>query len=152
MLGGFMLTPLDIQNKQFSKSLRGFRDVEVEEFLALVVRSMEELIQVNIDTTAKLQTCEKELDRYKAMERTINEAMILAQRTSEDMIKNANDRSSFIIEQADEQAKKLISDANHEVLNVIKRHEEAKHALQTFQMKFKVLVENQLRALEETVE
>lgn len=147
-----MLTPLDIQNKQFSKSLRGFRDVEVEEFLALIVRSMEELIQVNIDTTAKLQTCEKELDRYKAMERTINEAMILAQRTSEDMIKNANDRSSFIIEQADEQAKKLISDANNEVLNVIKRHEEAKHALQTFQMKFKVLVENQLRALEETVE
>ena len=59
MLGGFMLTPLDIQNKQFSKSLRGFRDVEVEEFLALVVRSMEELIQVNIDTTAKLKTCEK---------------------------------------------------------------------------------------------
>lgn len=147
-----MLTPLDIQNKQFSKSLRGFRDVEVEEFLALIVRSMEELIQVNIDTTAKLQICEKELDRYKAMERTINEAMILAQRTSEDMIKNANDRSSFIIEQADEQAKKLISDANNEVLNVIKRHEEAKHALQTFQMKFKVLVENQLRALEETVE
>lgn len=152
ILGGFMLTPLDIQNKQFSKSLRGFRDVEVEEFLALIVRSMEELIQVNIDTTAKLQICEKELDRYKAMERTINEAMILAQRTSEDMIKNANDRSSFIIEQADEQAKKLISDANNEVLNVIKRHEEAKHALQTFQMKFKVLVENQLRALEETVE
>jgi cell division initiation protein len=147
-----MLTPLDIQSKQFSKTLRGFREVEVEEFLALIVRSMEELIQVNIDTTAKLQTCEKELERYKSMEKTINEAMILAQRTSEDMIKNANDRSSFIIEQADEQAKKLIGDANNEVLNVIKRHEEAKHALQTFQMKFKVLVENQLKVLEETIE
>lgn len=147
-----MITPLDIQNKRFSKSLRGLNEIEVEEFMALIVRSMEDLIQVNIDTTAKLQDCEKQLERYRAMEKTINDAMILAQRTSEDMIKNANDRASLIIEKADEQAKRLIGDANNEVLNVIKRHEEAKHALQTFQMKFKVLVDNQLKALEETME
>ncbi|MDH8676700.1 DivIVA domain-containing protein [Fusibacter bizertensis] len=145
-----MLTPLDIQNKHFRKGLRGYNEVEVEEFLALIVRSMEDLIQVNIDTTAKIHDYEKQLERYQAMEKTINEAMILAQRTSEDMIKSANDKADFIIERADEQAKRMISDANNEVLNVLKRHEEAKHALQTFQMRFKVLVENQLKALEET--
>jgi len=145
-----MLTPLDIQNKHFRKGLRGYNEVEVEEFLALIVRSMEDLIQVNIDTTAKIHDYEKQLERYQAMEKTINEAMILAQRTSEDMIKSANDKADFIIERADEQAKRMISDANNEVLNVLKRHEDAKHALQTFQMRFKVLVENQLKALEET--
>ena len=70
----------------------------------------------------------------------------------EDMIKNANDRASYIIERADDQAKKLIGDANNEVLNIIKKHEDAKHALQTFNMKFKVLVENQLRVLDESLE
>ncbi|HAS72753.1 MAG TPA: hypothetical protein DCS67_01255 [Clostridiales bacterium UBA8960] len=147
-----MITPLDIQNKRFGKSLRGLNEIEVEEFMALIVRSMEDLIQVNIDTTSKLQECEKQLERYIAMERTINDAMILAQRTSEDMIKNANDKAAFIIEKADEQAKRLIGDANNEVLSVIKRHEEAKHAMQTFQMRFRVLVENQLKTLEETME
>ncbi|GAB6109304.1 DivIVA domain-containing protein [Fusibacter bizertensis] len=145
-----MLTPLDIQNKHFGKSIRGYNEIEVEEFLALIVRSMEDLIQVNIETTAKIHDYEKQLERYQAMEKTITEAMILAQRTSEDMIKIANEKSDFIIGQADEQAKRIISDANNEVLSVLKRHEEAKHALQTFQMRFKVLVENQLRTLEET--
>lgn len=146
-----MLTPLDIQNKQFSKSLRGYNEVEVEEYLALIVRSMEELIQVNIETTAKISEMEKQLDRYQVMERTINEAMILAQRTSEEMIKSAHEKADFIIQKADDQAKSIISDANNEVLTVIKRHEEAKHALQSFQMRFKMLVENQLKALDDTM-
>ncbi len=145
-----MLTPLDIQNKHFGKSIRGYNEIEVEEFLALIVRSMEDLIQVNIETTSKLHDYEKQLERYQSMEKTITEAMVLAQRTSEDMIKSANDKADFIIERADEQAKRLISDANNEVLSVLKRHEDAKHALQTFQMRFKVLVENQLKVLEET--
>lgn len=145
-----MLTPLDIQNKHFGKSIRGYNEIEVEEFLALIVRSMEDLIQVNIETTSKIHDYEKQLERYQAMEKTITEAMVLAQRTSEDMIKAANDKADFIIERADEQAKRLIGDANNEVLSVLKRHEDAKHALQTFQMRFKVLVENQLKVLEET--
>lgn len=145
-----MLTPLDIQNKHFGKSIRGYNEIEVEEFLALIVRSMEDLIQVNIETTSKIHDYEKQLERYQSMERTITEAMVLAQRTSEDMIKSANEKADFIIERADEQAKRLISDANNEVLSILKRHEDAKHALQTFQMRFKVLVENQLRVLEET--
>lgn len=146
-----MLTPLDIQNKHFTKSLRGFNEVEVEEFLALIVRSMEDLIQINIDTTAKLSDYEKQLERYKAMEKTINDAMILAQKTSEDMIRNATDKSSFIIEKAEDQAKNIISGANTEILSVLKKHEEAKHALKTFNMKFKMLVESQLKTLEETI-
>lgn len=144
-----MLTPLDIQNKHFTKSLRGYNESEVEEYLAIIVQSMETLIQVNIETTAKIRDYEKQLSHYIAMERTINDAMILAQKTSEDMIKNTNDRAAYIIERADDQAKKLIGDANNEVLSVIKRHEDAKHALQTFQMKFKMLVETQLQSFEE---
>ncbi len=144
-----MLTPLDIQNKHFTKSLRGYNESEVEEYLAIIVQSMETLIQVNIETTAKIRDYEKQLSHYIAMERTINDAMILAQKTSEDMIKSTNDRAAYIIERADDQAKKLIGDANNEVLSVIKRHEDAKHALQTFQMKFKMLVETQLQSFEE---
>ncbi len=147
-----MLTPLDIQNKHFKKSVRGYNEIEVEEFLGLVVRSMEDLIQVNIETTAKIHEYEKQIEHYKSMEKTINDAMILAQKTSEDMIKNASDRAAYIVERAEDQAKKIIGDANNEILLTLKKHEDAKHALQTFNMKFKVLVENQLRALDEVTE
>ena len=144
-----MLTPLDIKNKHFTKSLRGYKETEVEDYLAMIVETMEALIRVNIETTAKNRDYEKQLTHYIAMEHTITEAMILAQKTSDDMIKNANERAAYIIERADDQAKNLISDANNEVLSVIKRHEDAKHALQAFQMKFKSLVENQIKAYDE---
>lgn len=146
-----MLTPLDIQNKHFSKTIRGYSETEVEEFLGLVVRSMEDLIVVNIDTTTKITELENELSRYKSMEKTINEAMILAQKTSEDMVRNASEKSSYIIERGEDQAKKIMNDANKEVLDILKRHEAAKLELKAFQTKFKVLLESQLKLVDEMI-
>ncbi len=146
-----MLTPLDIQNKQFPRSVRGYNENEVEEFMALIVRSMEELIQVNIDTTSKMTVMEEQLDRYKAMENTIHDAMVLAQKTSEDMIQSAHERSSLIIEKAEEQARKLLEDANKDVIDTIRRHEAAKHEYRAFGTKFKVLLESQLKLVDEMI-
>lgn len=146
-----MITPLEIQNKQFSKGLRGYNETEVEEFLAQVVKSMEELIHVNIETTSKIKMLEKQLEHYEVMEKTINEAMILAQKTSEDIIRNSEQKAQYMIEKADDQAKKLISDANTEVLNIIKRQEHAKQEFMSFNTRFKVLLESQLQLMESQV-
>ncbi len=126
-------------------------ETEVEEYLAMVVRSMEELIQVNIDTTAKIKEVEAELERYKAMEKTINEAMILAEKTCEDMIRNAEEKVKFLLERAEEQAKKTINDASNEVLEVVKKQESAKQELLTFQTKFKILLESQLQLVNDHI-
>lgn len=142
-----MLTPLDIQNKKFPKSPIGFNQSEVEEFLALVVASMEELIQINIDNTSKVNELEASVEKYKTMEKTIHEAMVLAQKTSDEMIKNAHEKADFIIDKAENKAKELINGANDEVLTIIKRKEEAKHDLKAFEMKYRVLLEKQLEAL-----
>lgn len=143
-----MLTPLEVQNKQFSKGIRGLNETEVEEFLAQVVKSMESLIQVNIDTTAKVKELEKRVAHYETMEKTINDAMVLAQKTSDDVVKNAETKAQYIIERADDQAKKLISDANTEVLNIIKKQEHSKQDFMSFNTRFKVLLESQLKLIE----
>ncbi|MDN5352319.1 MAG: cell division initiation protein [Clostridiales bacterium] len=147
-----MLTPLDIQNKEFAKGIRGYSEREVDDFLALVVKAMEDLIQVNIDTTARVTALEDELKRYKAMEKTINDAIVLAQKTSEDMIQNAREKSDYVLERADDQAKKIITDANTEVLEILKRHEAAKHEFKAFQMRFKTLLEAQMKTVDEMIE
>jgi cell division initiation protein len=38
-----MITPLDIQNKEFTKGLRGYKEVEVDEFLDNVIDSYEKV-------------------------------------------------------------------------------------------------------------
>ncbi|GAU78713.1 DivIVA domain-containing protein [Fusibacter sp. 3D3] len=146
-----MLTPLDIQNKHFSKGLRGYNETEVEEYMAQIVKSMEALIHVNIETTARINELEKELKHFKTMEKTITDAMVLAQKTSEDIIRTAESKAQYRIEKADDQAKKVITDANTEVINIIKRQEHAKQEFMSFNTRFKVLLESQLQLMESQV-
>jgi len=143
-----MLTPLEIQNKLFKKSLNGYNQREVEEFNAMVVTSMEELININIDVTNRVKQLESELTRYKEMESTIKEALVLAQKTSEDLIQSANEKSKYVVERAEDDAKKIISDANSEVLMAKKRLEEAKQSYWAFNMQLKVIYESQLSLIE----
>lgn len=143
-----MITPVDIQNKQFPRSIRGYNETEVDEYLGLIVRSMEELIHVNIEVTAKVKDLEIQLERYKSMEKTINDAMVLAQKTSDDMTANANEKAKLIIDRAEDQARKIVEDANHEVHEIVKKHEQAKQDLQGFQTKLRVFLESQLKVVE----
>ena len=39
-----MITPLDIQNKEFSRGVRGYKEEEVDEFLDLITVDMEKLL------------------------------------------------------------------------------------------------------------
>lgn len=143
-----MITPVDIQNKQFPRSIRGYNETEVDEYLGLIVRSMEELIHVNIEVTAKVKDLEIQLERYKSMEKTINDAMVLAQKTSDDMTANANEKAKLIIDRAEDQARKIVEDANHEVHEIVKKHEQAKQELKGFQTKLRVFLESQLKVVE----
>lgn len=38
-----MLTPIEIENKEFKKGLRGYRDEEVDEFLDIIKEDYESL-------------------------------------------------------------------------------------------------------------
>lgn len=143
-----MITPVDIQNKQFPRSIRGYNETEVDEYLGLIVRSMEELIHVNIEVTAKVKDLEIQLERYKSMEKTINDAMVLAQKTSDDMTANANEKAKLIIDRAEDQARKIVEDANNEVHEIVKKHEQAKQELKGFQTKLRVFLESQLKVVE----
>ena len=143
-----MIRPIEIQNKQFLKSVRGYNAQEVDEYMVQIVQSMEELIQTNIEVTAKVKGLEKDMARYVQMEQTINEAMILAQKTSDDMIRNSEEKAKYIIERAEGDAQKILNEANAEVLDAMKRKEEVIRSYQTFIMKFKVILESELKQID----
>ena len=54
-----MLTPMDIHNKEFGKSIRGFDCDEVNEFLNEVVQAYEILYRENSEMTDKVEQMEK---------------------------------------------------------------------------------------------
>ena len=49
-----MITPMDIENKEFKKTFRGYNEEEVDEFLDAVKEDYENLYRENLDLKEKL--------------------------------------------------------------------------------------------------
>ena len=59
-----MLTPIDIHNKEFKRSFRGYNEDEIDDFLDQVVNDYEMLYRENRQLKDRLALSEKELDQY----------------------------------------------------------------------------------------
>jgi len=139
-----MITPLDIQNKEFTKALRGYKEVEVDDFLDKVIESYEKIYNENMEIKEKYRLLEEQLEKYNSLERTLKDTLVVAQSTAEEVAMNANKKAELIIREAEEKAKKIIEGANNEVLNIRKEYEEAKKDFHIFKTRFKTLLESQL--------
>ena len=63
-----MITPLDIQSKEFAKTVRGYKEEEVDMFLDLITLDFEKLAKENIRLKAEVSALETELEKYKDAE------------------------------------------------------------------------------------
>lgn len=102
------LTPIDISNKRFRRALRGYRPSEVDEFLAEVVADYEAVVLENAQLREQLAQARQELERYRAIEETMKEALVLAQRTADELRASAHREAETIRAQAELQVRQQI--------------------------------------------
>ncbi|SKC87303.1 DivIVA domain-containing protein [Maledivibacter halophilus] len=139
-----MITPLDIQNKEFTKALRGYKEAEVDEFLDQVIDSYEKIYNENAEMKEKVRLLEEQIEKYNSLERTLKDTLIVAQSTAEEVAMNANKKAELIIKEAEDKGKRIIQNANNEIVNIQREYEEAKKEFQIFKTRFKTLLESQL--------
>jgi len=132
--------PIDLLNKTFSRRLRGFDRSAVSSFLEEVATSMEEVMAENASLSQRLQAAEAELSRYKAMESTLNEALILAQKTSRDINLNAQKQAELILNQASQDKEGLLRSAKEEVASLEEQIDELNRAKHRFLSELKGLL------------
>ena len=80
-----MLTPLDIENKRFSKKINGYNADEVDDFLDQVTDDYEKIYRENAELRDAIEECNKELERYKNVEQTLQNTLVMAQTTADDI-------------------------------------------------------------------
>ena len=103
-----MLTPIDIQNKTFEVKFRGYSSQEVDDFMDLIMKDYETLYQENISLKDRVTVLSNAVEQYKKMEETLQNSIILAQKTGEDIKKTANE----IVHEAEMKADSLVREAN----------------------------------------
>lgn len=142
------LTPIDIQNKEFGRSIRGFSPAEVDEFLDRVAKEMETLIKENMTCREQLSQVKEKLNHYHKLEETLHNAIIVAQETAEDVKRNAAKEAELIRREADRDAARIMEEARYKASRILAEHDEVYKQAQVYKMRFRSLVEAQLSALE----
>ncbi|MEW5785900.1 MAG: DivIVA domain-containing protein [Bacillota bacterium] len=142
------LTPMDIHNKEFERSFRGYAVEEVNEFLDRIAKDLEQLIRENIELKEQIGQLNDKLKGYQKLEETMHNAIVVAQETAEDVKQNANREADLIRREADREAQRIVEDARYRSSKVLAEHEELFKQAQVFKMRFRSFIEAQLSALE----
>ena len=96
-----MLTPLDIENKRFSKQMmNGYNVEEVDDFLDEIGADYAQKNRELQEKDKQLEDLKKEIEKYKSLESTLQNTLVMAQSTAEE-VKNV----------AKQQADQLLADA-----------------------------------------
>lgn len=144
-----MITPLEVSKKQYSKSMSGYNKLEVNEYNVRISEELERLINDNLNTLEKVNYLEEELSKFNRIEQNLRDALIIAQRTHDEVIKSGNDKADLIVREAEARAKEIIKNANELGSNISKNHDEAKRDFIIFKTRYKTLLKSQLDLIED---
>jgi cell division initiation protein len=105
------LTPLDIHHKEFRNALRGYSPEEVDDFLDDVADEFERLFKENIDLSEKLEAASARVRAYADMERTLQNTMVAAQTSADDIRTRADADAARLVADAETKSQEIVSAA-----------------------------------------
>lgn len=145
-----MITPLDIENKKFSKQMmNGYSVEEVDDFLDdLTVDYTKNYKEVS-DLKAKIEELNKSLEHYKSIETTLQNTLVMAQTTAEDIKSVAKQQADQIINEAKGTAQKQANDLDNEITAKKKELDEVKKQFDIYKAKMESLLISQLELLKD---
>ena len=142
------MTPLDIRQKRFEVSMRGYARREVEGFLELTAGEFEEVVKENISLKEELKRTMARLETHLEREKTLQETMVTAQRISEDVKQQARKEGEVIVAQSELTAEKIVAQANARLTEIVTEINELKRQRVQFESQLSSVIEAHRKLLE----
>ena len=112
-----MITPLDIENKKFSKQMmNGYSVEEVDDFLDDLTVDYTKNYKEATELKAKVAELTKSLEHYKNIESTLQNTLVMAQKTADDVKNIAKQQADQIIREAEGTAKSSLDSINQSII------------------------------------
>ncbi len=145
-----MITPLDIENKKFSKQMmNGYSVEEVDDFLDDLTEDYTKNYKEANELRAKLEELTQSLEQYKSIEHTLQSTLVMAQTTAEDVKRVAQQQADQIISEAKGIAQQQALDLDREITVKQKELEDIKKQFDIYKAKMESLLISQLELLKE---
>ena len=109
------LSAIDVQQKTFRERFRGYDPDDVEDFLDRVVETLRGYELKLRQQQEQLDNLQQDVAGSKEAEEAIKRTYITAQRTSQEMVSEAQDKSNSILDKAKGQAESMVAEARAEM-------------------------------------
>lgn len=145
-----MITPLDIEEKRFSrKRMNGYSVEEVDDFLdELAVDYAKNYKQVS-ELSAKVEELTKDLAHYKTIEETLQNTLVMAQANAEETKRLAKQQAEQIINEAQSSARQGVEDLKQEIKMKQIELDDVKKQFDIYKAKMESLLISQLELLKD---
>ena len=145
-----MITPLDIDNKRFSKQMvNGYSVEEVDDFLDELTADYSKNYKEVNELRAKVEELNNSLVQYKTIESTLQNTLVMAQSTAQEVKNVAKQKADQIVDEAKANAQKQVDELNNEIIMKQKELEDVKKQFDIYKAKMESLLISQLELLKD---
>ncbi len=145
-----MITPLDIENKKFSKQMvNGYSVDEVDDFLDDLTVEYEKLFKENSEYKNEIVKLKEDMEHYKTIENTLQNTLMMAQTTAEEVKEVAKQQAEQIINDAKSNAQKEADSLDNQIVLKKKELEDVQKQFDVYKAKMESLLISQLELIKD---
>ena len=115
-----MITPLDIENKRFSKkTLNGYDPEEVDEFLDELTKDYTIIYKKISDSEKEVEDLTAKMEKYTQIESTLQNTLLMAQSAADEVKNAAQKQADQIIRDAESSARQATNNIDIQIAEKI---------------------------------
>lgn len=143
-----MIRPIDIQEKEFTRAVRGYKEEEVNEFLDEITIDMERLIDELRQTKEENSRLVEEIERHRSSQGTVLETLEAAKALMADISVSAEKRADILLKNAELDAQLIQKEARETADKIAEESEAMKARFVDFRTRYKRLLQSELERFE----
>ena len=145
-----MITPLDIENKKFSKkTLNGYDPEEVDDFLDDLMKDYEDLYKKVNESQGTIDDLEEKLEHYNQIESTLQSTLLMAQTAADDVRNAAKKEAEQIVKEAENRSKEMTMGIEQQIADKQKEFDNLKQQFDVYKAKMESILISQLELLKD---
>lgn len=143
-----MITPAEIQEKDFPRGVRGYKEEEVDKFLDLITLDFEKLIKENLRLKAEVAALEADHSKGRGSETSVIETLEAAKALMNDISVSAEKRAEILLKNAEMDAELIVREAREAAVRIDAEHKALKKSYDSFKNRYQQLLETELAHME----
>lgn len=127
------MTPNELREKKFNRAFGfGYRMEDVDRYLELVAKSMEDMIAENAALNKKLEVLADKISEYRNDEESLRTALLGAQKLGDSVIRESKGKAAGIMRDANQKAEMMIDNAKRQLEREQKAFDNLQKEVETF--------------------